>query len=513
MLPMTATPRAADALDSDGLPVALDAAELEHRLQRRVLHEPGVPTLIFARFCTALGLTALAYGVMVYLATIGTTQAIISMVGALRFLTALVFGLGGGLLAGAMSSRSALMTTYALQAAACFIVPTFWGTTISSLLLLILVETTLGQLGTPAIKAATAAITTPARVAVLAAILTLAGGIGAALGSALLAPVLIYVSTMTVLVYVCGAVLALSAVRVWQLPADEAATPITQAIRAIDWRASLPSPRHTAAWILEHQRFSAMILVGGMAVALYEGMNSLMPVYVRDVLGGDPTHTVFIIAPGGIGFLAGSALGPWLMDHRGERALVIYALAILSLGFMLFGLIEQVTPVLAPLSPLRLLELFGVQLSSQMYAVGFISIFTMFGATAAGAGVQTYVNRYVMLARQPTTFGMQELLDNLLVVVTLLTLGGNATVLGPRVVFLLAPPLLVLLVVGLIRMSFRVTTKETPETQAILQMIFNPSPWDQATGRPPVPQAQGDAGEEAARNLPPTAGSRNTESG
>ncbi len=171
------------------------------------------------------------------------------------------------------------------------------------------------------------------------------------------------------------------------------------------------------------------------------------------------------------------------------------------------------TPLLAPLSPLRLLELFGVQLSSQMYAVGFISIFTMFGATAAGAGVQTYVNRYVMLARQPTTFGMQELLDNLLVVVTLLTLGGIATVLGPRVVFLLAPPLLVLLVVGLIRMSFRVTTKETPETQAILQMIFNPSPWDQTTGRPPVPQAQGDAGEEAARNLPPTAGSRNTESG
>ncbi len=225
------------------------------------------------------------------------------------------------------------MTTYALQAAACFIVPTFWGTTISSLLLLILVETTLGQLGTPAIKAATAAITTPARVAVLAAILTLAGGIGAALGSAFLAPVLISVSTMTALVYVCGAVLALSAVRVWQLPADEAATPITQAIRAIDWRASLPSPRHTAAWMLEHQRFSAMILVGGMAVALYEGMNSLMPVYVRDVLGGDPTHMVFIIAPGGIGFLAGSALGPWLMDHRGERALVIYALAILSLGF------------------------------------------------------------------------------------------------------------------------------------------------------------------------------------
>src|SRR5689334_9066911 len=109
--PMSTTPLHADTLDTDGLPVDIGAAGREKRLQRRVLHEPGVRTLIFARFCTALGLTTLAYGVMVYLATIGTSQAIISLVGATRFLTALLFGLGGGLLAGATSSRSALVTT------------------------------------------------------------------------------------------------------------------------------------------------------------------------------------------------------------------------------------------------------------------------------------------------------------------------------------------------------------------------------------------------------------------
>jgi hypothetical protein len=130
-----------------------------------------------------------------------------------------------------------------------------------------------------------------------------------------------------------------------------------------------------------------------------------------------------------------------------------------------------------------LLELFGIQLSPQMYAVGFISIITMFGATAAGAAVQTYVNRYVMLTRQATTFGMQELLDNLLVVITLLALGGLATLVGPRLVFLIAPPFLVLLVVWLIRLSFRITANEAPETQAILRVIFNPSPWDEARKR------------------------------
>lgn len=188
---------------------------------------------------------------------------------------------------------------------------------------------------------------------------------------------------------------------------------------------------------MENRRFAAMILVGGMAIALYEGMNSLMPIYVRDVLGADPVNTVFIIAPGGVGFLAGSALGSWLMDHRGERALGIYSLAILSVGFMLFGLIEQVTPFLSPLSPLGLLEYVGIPLSPQMKAAGLVSPLTMFGSTAASVAVQTYVNRYVMLFRQASTFGMQELLDNALVLATRVALAGISTMLGPRLVFLL----------------------------------------------------------------------------
>lgn len=480
---MPATALFEDRLDSDGLPVGISVEAHEKQIQKRVLHEPGVRTLILARFCTGLGLTTLAYGGMVYLATTGASQAIISLVGSIRFLTALVFGLGGGVLAEAMCTRAALITTYALQAAACFIVPTLWGTTIGSLLALVFIETILGQLGTPALKAATAEVTTPAQVAVAAALIAMAGGIGAAVGSAFVAPILINVSTMTVVIYVAGAALALSAVRVWRLPADETAPSVVQAIRAIDWRATAPAPRRTAAWILENQRFAAMILVGGMAVALYEGMNSLLPIYVRDVLGADPVNTVFIIAPGGLGFLAGAALGPWLMDHRGERALGIYSLAILSVGFMLFGLIEQVTPFLSPLSPLGLLEYVGIPLSPQMKAAGLISILTMFGSTAASAAVQTYVNRYVLLSRQATTFGMQELLDNALILLTLVVLGGISTVLGPRLVFLLAPPFLVVVIVWLIRSCFRITSNEPPQAQAILRVIFNPAPWQRVDRR------------------------------
>ena len=71
---------------------------------------------------------------------------------------------------------------------------------------------------------------------------------------------------------------------------------------------------------------------------------------------------------------------------------------------------------------------------------------------------------------------MQELLDNALVLATLVALGGIATVLGPRLVFLIAPPFLVLLVVLLIRLSFSITAIGQLGTSH-LRVISNPAPW------------------------------------
>lgn len=218
-----------------------------------------------------------------------------------------------------------------------------------------------------------------------------------------------------------------------------------------------------------------MILVGGMVMAMFEAMNTLMPVYVRDVLGANPTHTVYILAPGGIGFLAGTLLGPWIMDHRGERALGVMAFAILSLGFVLFGLIEVVAPVLAPISPLRLLRHFGFVLTPRIEAAGVISIFTALGSTAALAAVQTYINRYVLIARQAATFGMQEVLDNALILFAVLAFGAISTTVGPRVVFIVAPIVIVAVVIWLIRLCFHVSDRDSPEARAILLSLLDTS--------------------------------------
>ena len=58
------------------------------------------------------------------------------------------------------------------------------------------------------------------------------------------------------------------------------------------------------------------------------------------------------------------------MDRRGERALGVMALMLLSLGFVLFGVIDLVAPLLAPFSPLRLL-VSSALLGSEIQAAGF----------------------------------------------------------------------------------------------------------------------------------------------
>ncbi|MCA9878766.1 MAG: MFS transporter [Thermomicrobiales bacterium] len=455
----------------------------EQELRQQVLKEPAVQALVLSRLASVLGIATLSYGAMIYLATVGAPQFTISLMGSTRYLAALLFGIGGGALADAMSKRSAMVTAYVLQAAACFIVPTVWGTSVQSLITLAFLIVALGQIVTPAVKAATALVTSAAQVAVVAAIISVAGGIGSALGTTLVAPILINVSTLTVLVYVSGIILAFGTVRALRVPSEAESQSMLAAARHIEWRSTVPTLRRTADWLLGNRKVAAMILVGSMVVALFDGLNTLMPVYVRDVLGVDPTNTVYIMAPGGIGFAVGTALGPWWMDRRGERALGIMALMLLSLGFMLFGLIDVVAPVLAPISPLRVLALFGADLSPQLEAAGLISILTALGSTGAGAAVQTYVNRYILIARQSATFGMQEVLDNALTLAAILVLGSLATLLGSQLTFLVAPPLIVAIVIWAIRLCFRVTTQDPPEARAILTELLDQSRVSEAEAR------------------------------
>jgi predicted MFS family arabinose efflux permease len=206
-------------IPSDGEPAAGQAiAAEEEAIRQRVLRNPGVRALVMSRFASVLGITTLSYGAMIHLAAVGAPQIAISTLGATSYIAALAFGIGGGALSEAMSKRRAMVTAYALQSAACFIVPTIWGSSVPALLVLIFLIAALGQIVTPAVKAATALVATTSQVAVVAAIISVAGGVGAAVGTAFLAPFLVNAGSLQAVAYVSGSVLALGAVRAWWLP-------------------------------------------------------------------------------------------------------------------------------------------------------------------------------------------------------------------------------------------------------------------------------------------------------
>jgi hypothetical protein len=51
-------------------------------------------------------------------------------------------------------------------------------------------------------------------------------------------------------------------------------------------------------------------------------------------------------------------------------------------------------------------------------------------------------------------------------------LGALATLLGSKLVFIIAPPLIVGIVIWLIRVCFRVTDQDPPEARAILRALL-----------------------------------------
>lgn len=118
-----------------------------------------------------------------------------------------------------------------------------------------------------------------------------------------------------------------------------------------------------------------------------------------------------------------------------------------------------------------------------------ISILTSFGSTGAAAAVQAYVNRFVFLERQASTFGMQNVLESAVSLLAVLVLGTLASLVGSQAVFIIAPIFLTVALVLLIRFGVRVTQQESVSTRVVLNELFSANgPQQSAAGAEPTNQ-------------------------
>ncbi len=423
-----------------------------------VLKHPPVRTLAISRFASKMAGSTLSYGVMVFLATVGATQFQVSLASSAGYLAALLFGLQGGMLADSAPKRQVLYLSLLVQAGACFVIPSLFGTTVATLLLIIFLTSAFSQIVSPGLKSVVAIVATPAEVATTGALVNVLGSVGSAIGSSFLAPILIKTSGIHAVLYVTGFLFLVAGIRIRKLPAAEAAGGMTlrENIRSMDWKPKALSLSYNARWITAHSAVSSMILAGIFCTALFEGFNSLMPIYVREVLNEDPANSVYIFAPAAIGYLIGAVGGPRLIHWLGERKLVIVSIGLMSAGTILLGAINTVDTFFAIFSPLRLLEpIFDIQLSDAVLAAGVIAIPTNLGSTAAGQAVQVFINKNVPVMRQGGMFGLQSVQQNAFNLASVFLLGVLATFVGPQYIFVLAPFVVGAIVLALVRYSLK----------------------------------------------------------
>lgn len=421
---------------------------------RAILRRRNVRLLAGSRFTSRMAQTTLSYGSMVHLSQAGASQLGVSLVGSVSYVAPLFFGVQGGAAADTMSKRVALAFGFGAQSLLCFLSALLIGTSVGGLMFLMFMTSLLMVIVTPSIKAAVAIVSTAPEMASVNAVIALVGSVGSAIGSTIIAPVLISVSGIDVVLYVAGTLFALGAIRVFKIDAEHG-KPEAGAWRRLDWKPRAISLRANSDWIRDHRSVSTMILTGAIVMALFEAFTTLIPIYVRDVLNANPAHSVYIFAPAGVGFLVATVLAPWIIMRFGERRLAVVAFGCLAVGVMLFGLIDPIAPIVSIVSPLRLLEPFGVHLNDKVLAASVIALPTNFGSTAAGAAVDNFINRHVPADRQGATFGLKEVQENALALATIITLGVISNLFGARVVMIVAPTIVTLAVLWLLRYSFR----------------------------------------------------------
>jgi predicted MFS family arabinose efflux permease len=446
---------------------------------RSVLQRTSVQIVALSRFISRMAGQTLSYGIMVFLAAAGASQFEISLANSASYLAALLFGLQGGLLADSRPKRQILMLGFAIQAVLCFVIPFTLGTDVGALLFVIFVTSAISQVVTPGMKSIVAVVATPAEVATTSALVNIVGSLGSAIGSAFIAPVLIKTSGITAILIAGGVLYLLSAIRIYRLPAQEkrGRKEQTKSLREVDWRPRALSLRYNAEWIMANRPVASMMLVGGLSGALYQGINTLFPVYVREVLHADPTNSIYIFAPSGVGYLIGALGSPYFIRWFGERRVAVGSLALMAIGMVLLGFINFFAPWLATVSPLRIVNLIAdPPLSDLVLAAGVAAMPANLGSTAASQAVQVYINRNVPVRTQGGIFGLGEVQENALNLTSIFLLGVVATITGPQYVFILAPLVIGSIVMALLGYAFRATTGDRGDLSQSIDFIVEDVP-------------------------------------
>lgn len=405
--------------------------------------------LLFSKALSDAARDAVKYAALVAVVSSNGSVFESSLMTIAMLLPVALFGLYAGEVADSLPKRLVIAGGYAAAAAACFVIPTAFGTDVGPLLALVFLVTAFGQLAGPAENSVVPLVANERQVASATSMLGLASSIGTGFGMAFLAPVLLKLTSVRVVFYVAGLLLLVAATRVLHIyNKRDVGTGVRQPLRG--------TYSNTFTWLFAHPAVATMVGVSVLAGVASVFMSALAPVYVRDVLDSDPADTVFVMGPAGVGATVSLLCAPLLIKWCGERVTSAFGLALGTASLVLLGFVGRgIDAVVDPLNPIRLGEIIGLGLGTDVRTAAWLSFPLGLGTGLTGNAVKTYINRRVPLMFQGRTFAAENVLQATIAIIPLMMVSGLASLVGVSTVLVLTPLAIYGLVLLLIWLSRR----------------------------------------------------------
>jgi MFS family permease len=403
--------------------------------------------VLASTFLSDGGRDALKYGALVAVTRSSGSSIDAVLIGVASLLPPTLLGLYGGAVADAFPKRMALAIVYLLQGGLCFVVPTFLGTNLGAVIALIFALNVLGEVSTPDEQSVAPLVASDEQLATATSLLSLASNLGTAVGTALLAPILLRVVGVQAVFWAAGTMLLLASGRIWQVRSE-------RDLKATGYHRPSLNVREILGWLADEPAVATMMMVGVLAGTATVVLQTLAPRYVQSVLGLDPAEAVYVFAPTSVGLVLALVATPGLMHRIGERRTALLGFMITATSLFLLGLVRHhLVVVVDPVNPFRLLGAAGLHLGGPLRTASFLVMPLGFGVAATTMSVQTFINRRVPLAHQGRMFALQSTVKNGVTIIPLVTLGIAASVAGVDTVLIGSPLLLFALAFLLVVLS------------------------------------------------------------
>ena len=404
----------------------------------RLLANDPFRRLLESRAVGQIGQNALLYTLLILIVNETGSSIYSTLLVTAFILPSIILGLPAGGLADILPRRPLLVLGYVLRAVLVV------GMIVSmddvwTILLLVLVFSTVGQLTGPAESASLPVLVRREQLPAGNSLFVLSVMVGQAVGAVVLAPFILKIFDARVSLGVAAAMFLWAAF-------------IVSLVTGLRARPADEGPKRgegglidalTAGWaVLRSSRPAYLALVYLTVVGtLGKALAVLAPHYAKDVLKIDTENVVFVVAPAAIGALVALLLTPQLARWFGALRVAAAGFVLFVLGIVGLGLVVLVRDFIVDNVDI------GFTFVEQYVPVSSISIVTMamilaipvgFAATVVGVTAKAILNQEAPEGKQARVFATQSALSDALSLLPLFAIGGVAELVGVREVLLVA---------------------------------------------------------------------------